>query len=218
MQGTREINFFARQKEAEYRENKTLEKRAVKIGTLGVIVIALAGGVGYYAWQSAKMQREIIRIDAFLNSPQVVQKFEDVRLKKQLLEVTQQYTNAIVSAGNRIQSYPDFDKKVLSDLEKRVGGSLVIQSIDYSNGHITLSCTTSDHNDIANFVYTLRRSPYIHDVQYTGYAKTTETTGVTDAAAPEGIVATSDATRVSRGYDTTIDIVLKPGGEINEAD
>ncbi|MGL4739039.1 MAG: hypothetical protein ACRCW2_16450, partial [Cellulosilyticaceae bacterium] len=57
------------------------------------------------------------------------------------------------------------------------------------------------------------RSPYIHDVTYGGYTKAGEAPSTTGT---ETIATTGDTVITSKGYDTTIEIVLKPGGEIHE--
>lgn len=220
MQQTRDINFFARHKEIQFRDNKTLEKLAVKIGTLGAIIAAIILTVGFYSIKSYGLQKEITRINAFLQSPEVLQQFDIVRDKKQEIEGMQQYIGAIESATAHIESHPQLDKKVLKDIEDRIGGTLVIQSVDYSEGTVSMECTTADHNDIANFVYSLRKSDYIHEVKYAGYQKDGD--GAGDTAGAINIGGTAEIAGVStdpssKGYTASIEIILKPrGGAKNE--
>lgn len=159
-----------------------LSRKANKISPLRLYTILLIATiliVGAFALKlsldSKSVNDEITEIRAYIDSPAVVEKMNDLSKIQENLDLLDEIKLEAATLKDVIDYKPRFDSKILDIIYYERPNTIKFSNIEYSANAISLEYSAKNVSDVSNYVLRLQRTYSFADVSYEGYEYSTET-------------------------------------------
>ncbi|MGL5676979.1 MAG: PilN domain-containing protein [Cellulosilyticaceae bacterium] len=189
----KDINFFDRYKEVERREKNISKTAAIQVVAIaGVLIITMITS-SVMQIKKVDVQGEIDRINAYINSPETLEKVAAIEKKQLVLTNVTNYHDAIALANYKLGTIIQPDKAMVQSIVGLLPGGVVVTDFQYSGGNISLQCKSDTEDKIAQYVHSLKSVDTVYAIGYSGFQKS------------------------ETEYESSITIGLLPGGEKDAA-
>ncbi|MGL4656666.1 MAG: PilN domain-containing protein [Sarcina sp.] len=155
----RDINFFAPYVKEEERSTAQLALTA----TATVVMVGIAGTLGYNLFQINDINKEIIAVDKSLASPTFIEQHkqaETVILKKSLL---QGFNTALMTVHDGVVDRTIIDTKIIKQINKTVPQGVILKNLAIQDGTITIQGTAKNEKEVADMKHELDMLPMIRE-------------------------------------------------------
>ena len=185
---TEKINLLELGGTAGMVQDKIASDNSFKViagATVGAVVAIFAVVAIVMNIQNASIVSNINKTNDFINSPDTVAQLTEYDNRVAMLENVRSYKTAAKLASDAYDSQPILEKELITTLEdtaKTVDSSITFDSIDYSEGEITIAVTANGKNNESaqaipsSLVQAITETDKFYNVDYVGYNMTDEIT------------------------------------------
>ncbi|MDR2163965.1 MAG: hypothetical protein LBO70_08575 [Clostridiales Family XIII bacterium] len=180
-----------------------------------VAVVAVAV-VCFYMYMSNETSELTERRDialAYVNNPEVQAQYDESLARQQEAKTAQARTEAIISAADAVDSYPDMSGSDMQNIFRIAGGKVNMSGITYdrTTGVFSFGARCQSATHVPIFIAALRASGVFSDVNYDGYAVGTYTAPGESHTTPDGAVIETQVTLTE--YSFSVTCIVAVGGE-----
>lgn len=155
----RDINFFAPYVKEEERSTAQLALTA----TAAVVMVGIAGTLGYNLFQINETNKAITAVTANLENKAFIEqhkKAEVVILKKNLL---QGFNSALMTVHDGIIDRTIIDTHIIKQVNSTVPQGVILKNLAIQGGTITIQGTAKSEKEVADMKYNLDKLPMVKE-------------------------------------------------------
>ncbi|MGL5633755.1 MAG: PilN domain-containing protein [Sarcina sp.] len=153
----RDINFFA----PYVKEQETSVAQVALTSVATVVLVGIAGTLGYNVFQTQSLDTKIATVNANLVEKTFVKNYEkagDIALRKNML---QGFNTAIMTVYDGIIDRSIVDPVIMGQINSTVPAGVNITSLSLSNGTLTIQANSKSAGEAADFKYNIDNLPII---------------------------------------------------------
>lgn len=153
----RDINFFA----PYVKEQETSTAQLVLTGVATVVLVGIAGTLGYNVFQSQSLDSKIKVVNANLADKTFIDNYKkagDVALRKNML---QGFNTAVMTVYDGIIDRSIVDPVIMAQINSTVPSGVNITTMSISDGKLTIQANSKSGAEAADFKYNIDNLPII---------------------------------------------------------
>lgn len=153
----RDINFFA----PYVKQQETSVTNLIMTTSAAVVVVGIAGTLGYNIFQTSSLDKDIAAVNAKLTEPTFVSDYQysnEILLEKNLFTG---YNTALMTVHDGIIDRSMIDTEIMKQINSTVPSGVNLKSLAIEGNTITMNVTSSSDKQAADFKYNLDKLPMI---------------------------------------------------------
>jgi Tfp pilus assembly protein PilN len=161
----RDINFFSTYKVAK--------ARSTDIALVSILVVAVLAGAAfagiYFVNQSfAAIQSQIDQTNAYLASPEIVDKVATLQKERQQAGLLEQYLLELSTASKDIDAAKVVGTSLLTTVEGKLPATTQLTGLSVSSETVSLDCLSPVSTDAMDFLHALKSADIFAEVTLSG--------------------------------------------------
>lgn len=168
----KDINFFSVYSSPLDSHNGFDPVLTTGLSIIAVSLVVVLGLFGFFKGKALLSKFETAKIQNYLQSPSVQSATEKADKYSSRISLLDSYKNAVSKAYGNFKSNPSVNSSLLSSIEAVQPADVSTLEINFSNGAVTLSCTSKSEQSIYQFVHKLKTNSNFDEVGYSGFTKT----------------------------------------------
>lgn len=155
----RDINFFS----PYIKEQEATSVQIAIRATAAVVLIGIAGTLGYNTFQLTSLNKDIKTVTTNLNDRVFVEQHkiaQQVALEKGLLNG---YNKALTTVHDGIVDRSIIDTAIIKQINSTVPTGVNLESLEIKDGTITIKAASRNDKEIADFKYNIDKLPIIKE-------------------------------------------------------
>lgn len=166
----RDFNFFS-----SYLGEKKAYRKKYAIGAVFVAILLLLSGV-YWSMEmkKQKLQSEIQAMQAFINSPELIEAKEEIHITQKQLGILREYYQAVESVETAVNGMERIGSSLIEELNSKIPPDIFFTNLALSRDRMNIQGVAVSRIAIAELVYNLKNLDRFSNVHVSTIQSQTE--------------------------------------------